>query len=143
MVAQLGALAIQSAVPFVAFGFMDNFIMIVAGDQIDAALGATLGFSAMMCAGLGNALSDVVGVGTGGAIEAAAGRLGLPDPKLSTMQAKSAVAKSTITAASAVGIALGCVLGLVPLAFRPDEEVAPHCTHTHLFRIWSRAHATP
>ena len=39
---QLINLSIQSAVPFIAFGFMDNFIMITAGDVIDQALGSAI-----------------------------------------------------------------------------------------------------
>jgi hypothetical protein len=45
---------------------MDNAIMIIAGDQIDASLGITLGISTMAAAALGNLLSDIVGVCFGG-----------------------------------------------------------------------------
>ncbi|XP_017488877.1 PREDICTED: G2/mitotic-specific cyclin-B2-like, partial [Rhagoletis zephyria] len=38
--------------------------MIIAGDYIDLTLGVTLGISTMAAAGLGNALSDVAGVGS-------------------------------------------------------------------------------
>jgi len=38
-------LRVQSAVPMIGFGFMDNFIMILAGDAIDASIGARFGKS--------------------------------------------------------------------------------------------------
>lgn len=43
-----------SAIPFVAFGFLDNFIMLVAGDEIDQVFGHRLGLSTLASAGLGN-----------------------------------------------------------------------------------------
>jgi len=39
---------------------VDNFIMIMAGDAIEASIGITLGLSTMAAAGFGNAFSDVV-----------------------------------------------------------------------------------
>ena len=48
----------SAAGPFV-FGFLDNFIMLIAGASIDSALGS-LGFGATALAGLGNTISDTV-----------------------------------------------------------------------------------
>jgi hypothetical protein len=48
---QYFAAFINQMVPFLGFGFMDNFIMILAGDQIDATFGVTLGISTMAAAG--------------------------------------------------------------------------------------------
>lgn len=59
---QLRNLGLKIGIPFVGFGFLDNAIMICAGDTIDAAFGATLGLSALAAAGLGNLVSDVVGI---------------------------------------------------------------------------------
>ena len=61
--AQLWRLALNVGVPFVGFGFADNLIMILAGDAIDKSIGVTLGISTLAAAGLGNLLSDVVGIG--------------------------------------------------------------------------------
>merc|ERR1719401_2872720 len=44
---QLLKLGLVASVPYVGFGFMDNFIMIVAGDAIDASIGVKLGISTM------------------------------------------------------------------------------------------------
>jgi hypothetical protein len=41
------------------FGFLDNFIMIVAGEYIDLTLGVTLGISTMAAAALGKSVSAV------------------------------------------------------------------------------------
>ena len=46
----------------VGFGFMDNIIMIQAGDLIDQHLGVTLGISTLTAAALGNVCSDSSGV---------------------------------------------------------------------------------
>jgi len=62
---QLWQLFLLSAVPFVGFGFADNFIMIVAGDAIDNSIGLRLGLSTLAAAGLGNLISDVCGIGLG------------------------------------------------------------------------------
>jgi hypothetical protein len=56
--------AIQQGLPFVGFGFLDNFIMIVAGESIETFLGASLVISTMAAAALGNTLSDVFGIGS-------------------------------------------------------------------------------
>ena len=62
--AELWRLAIQQGLPFVGFGFLDNFIMIVAGESIETFLGASLVISTMAAAALGNTLSDVFGIGS-------------------------------------------------------------------------------
>jgi hypothetical protein len=49
---QLGLFGLNVAIPMIGFGFMDNFIMILAGDAIDASIGARLGISMMASAAL-------------------------------------------------------------------------------------------
>eukprot|EP00962_Isochrysis_galbana_P033283 scaffold11115_cov98-Isochrysis_galbana.AAC.1 len=100
---QLRALGLTAAVPFIAFGFLDNAIMLAAGDQIEAAFGATLGLSAMAAAGLGNMCSDVVGIQAGSLVEAAAGRMGLPEHQLTPAQMLSAAVKRVSTLAQMMG----------------------------------------
>jgi Transmembrane protein 65 len=73
--------------PFVGFGFMDNAILIVAGDAIDTSLGVTLGLSTMCAAAIGNIISDVAGILMGAAIEDwCATHLKLPVPQLTAAQ---------------------------------------------------------
>ena len=59
---QLGLIGVVSGIPMVGFGFVDNLLMILAGDAIDMSIGLTFGLSALAAAALGNAFSDVVGV---------------------------------------------------------------------------------
>eukprot|EP00472_Partenskyella_glossopodia_P014346 CAMPEP_0197542346 /NCGR_PEP_ID=MMETSP1318-20131121/67654_1 /TAXON_ID=552666 /ORGANISM="Partenskyella glossopodia, Strain RCC365" /LENGTH=250 /DNA_ID=CAMNT_0043101601 /DNA_START=140 /DNA_END=890 /DNA_ORIENTATION=- len=73
---QLIALGVQGSIPFVIFGFLDNFIMIMAGDMIDTKIGAAFNLSVMASAALGNTVSDFVGQTAGGAIGEVAERIG-------------------------------------------------------------------
>ncbi|VDL88649.1 unnamed protein product [Schistocephalus solidus] len=49
---------LASASPFIGFGFMDNFVMIIAGEYIDLTFATVFGFSTMAAAGLGNLISN-------------------------------------------------------------------------------------
>jgi len=55
-----------------------------------------------------------------------AGTLGLKDPKLTRAQSGTRQAKLVSTTAAAVGIIIGCILGMFPLLFKEknkeDEE---------------------
>ncbi|VDK35740.1 unnamed protein product [Taenia asiatica] len=44
---QLRLVFLASATPFIGFGFLDNFIMIVAGEYVDLTLATVFGFSTM------------------------------------------------------------------------------------------------
>jgi hypothetical protein len=83
---ELKLVALQVALPFIGFGFVDNFIMIIAGDYIDLTLGVSLGISSMAAAGIGNTISDIAGLGLGNVIEDFCARLGLPVPALTSEQ---------------------------------------------------------
>ena len=123
---QLVAVSLQGGIPFVVFGFIDNFIMILAGDAIDICFAHTLGLSMLACAGLGNMVSDVVGQTFGGVIEAMSTRLGLPDPKLTSDQRAHKLVKTTHVVSGTVGIGVGCLLGMVPLLFIDTSGSASH-----------------
>ena len=114
---QLRRLFMRGMVPMIGFGFLDNFIMITAGDVIDTSLGSSLHLSTLAAAGLGNLVSDVAGLGFSGTIEATASRIGLPSPALSIKQLEMPVCRSTMMVASIIGISIGCLLGMVPLLF--------------------------
>ena len=79
---QLFHVMLRNGVPFVGFGFLDNAGMIIFGEYIDDTIGAAFRLSTMASAGLGNAVSDVLGLGFGKVIESISIRLGLPDPKV-------------------------------------------------------------
>jgi len=123
---QLVQLFLVSGIPFVGFGFLDNAIMIVAGDVIDNSIGVFLGISTLAAAGLGNLISDVAGIGAGGFIEASSKRLGLQDPNLSLKQLASRKVKLVQLLATTVGIIIGCVLGMFPLLFIDTDDRQIH-----------------
>eukprot|EP01095_Lingulamoeba_sp_RSL-Kostka_P011245 TRINITY_DN421_c0_g1_i1.p1 TRINITY_DN421_c0_g1~~TRINITY_DN421_c0_g1_i1.p1 ORF type:complete len:394 (+),score=125.41 TRINITY_DN421_c0_g1_i1:365-1546(+) len=114
---QLNALFLRVGLPFVGFGFLDNVIMILAGATIEQSIGVAFGFSTMAAAGLGNLISDVAGIGLGNAIENFSHKLGLPEPKLTIFQEKSNKVKLVRNLSGAIGIAIGCLLGMFPLLF--------------------------
>ena len=104
---QLQRLAIISGIPFIGFGFLDNALMILAGDFFDAHLGTMFGITTLAAAGLGNMVGDVLGICVGGTIESIALRLGLPDPMITANQRKLNIVIFCKTGASIVGILLG------------------------------------
>mmetsp|Transcript_13685 Transcript_13685/g.24535 ORF Transcript_13685/g.24535 Transcript_13685/m.24535 type:complete len:262 (+) Transcript_13685:287-1072(+) len=112
---QLGLLAVRDGLPFVGFGFIDNSLMILAGESIECQVGVTLGLSTMASAALGNTVSDVFGIGLGKYIELAASRIGLPSPGLSNEQLMMRQTKLVSVLASSIAICVGCLLGMFPL----------------------------
>ncbi|CAJ1423047.1 unnamed protein product [Effrenium voratum] len=112
---QLRAHAINSAVPMVAFGFMDNTVMLHAGNAIDATLGVTFGLSTLAAAACGQVCSDMAGVTFGGVIEALALKVGLPSAHLSEDQLSTGMVKRVGLLGSLAGVFTGCSLGLLNL----------------------------
>ena len=62
---QLRRHALTAAIPMVGFGFMDNLVMIQAGEAIDSTLGVTFAMSTLTAAAYGQVISDVSGVLSG------------------------------------------------------------------------------
>lgn len=90
------------------FGFIDNFILVIAGDAIDQTISAQFGLSTMFSAGLGNALSDAVGELAGGSIAAMVFLVtGKPN--------EDNVPHWIVAVAGVLGIVMGCLVGMVPL----------------------------
>ncbi|KAM9851807.1 transmembrane protein 65-like [Aulostomus maculatus] len=120
--AQLRYVLLHNALPFVGFGFLDNCIMIVAGTQIELSIGVILGISTMAAAALGNLVSDLAGLGLAGYVEALASRLGMQIPDLSPKQADMWQTRVSSHTGKAIGVGIGCILGMFPLLFFKDEE---------------------
>ncbi|XP_005410996.2 PREDICTED: transmembrane protein 65 isoform X1 [Chinchilla lanigera] len=114
---QLRYVFIHNAIPFVGFGFLDNAIMIVAGTQIELSIGIILGISTMAAAALGNLVSDLAGLGLAGYVEALASRLGLSIPDLTPKQVDMWQTRVSTHLGKAVGVTIGCILGMFPLMF--------------------------
>ncbi|XP_068426571.1 transmembrane protein 65-like [Clinocottus analis] len=120
--AELRYVLLHNAIPFVGFGFLDNCIMIVAGTHIELSIGVILGISTMAAAALGNLVSDLAGLGLAGYVEALAYRLGMQIPDLSPKQADMWQTRVSSHAGKAIGVAIGCILGMFPLFFFKDDE---------------------
>eukprot|EP01064_Diplonema_japonicum_P031338 TRINITY_DN5566_c0_g1_i1.p1 TRINITY_DN5566_c0_g1~~TRINITY_DN5566_c0_g1_i1.p1 ORF type:complete len:232 (+),score=50.59 TRINITY_DN5566_c0_g1_i1:152-847(+) len=118
---QLYRLAMLIGVPMVGFGFVDNFLMITFGDVIESSIGVTMALSTMAAAGLGNLCSDVAGLGLSKAIEDSAARIGLKPPNLTAAQSATLQVRLVSLGASVLGVSIGCILGMVPLLFKPDK----------------------
>jgi len=112
---QLRGVFVAATIPFVGFGFLDNFLMILFGDAIDKTLCVAMGFSSMAAAALGNTISDVAGVFSGGVVEDWAQRAGIEMPPLTVEQLKMTPVKVYQYVGQAVGIVVGCILGMCPL----------------------------
>lgn len=112
---QLRSHFVSNAIPMIGFGFMDQTVMVHAGNAIDLTFGVTFGLSTLSAAACGQICSDVAGVTFGGAIESLAAKCGLPDPKLSSKQQGLAVVQRVGFFGRIAGVVLGCVLGLMNL----------------------------
>ncbi|XP_067387263.1 transmembrane protein 65 isoform X2 [Emydura macquarii macquarii] len=119
---QLKHVFFHNAIPFVGFGFLDNAIMIAAGTQIELSIGVVLGISTMAAAALGNLVSDLAGLGLAGYVEALASRMGLSIPDLTPKQADMWQTRLSAHLGKAIGVTIGCLLGMFPLFFFGDEE---------------------
>ncbi|XP_073086195.1 transmembrane protein 65 isoform X3 [Manis javanica] len=119
---QLRYVFIHNAIPFIGFGFLDNAIMVVAGTHIEMSIGIILGISTMAAAALGNLVSDLAGLGLAGYVEALASRLGLSIPDLTPKQVDMWQTRVSTHLGKAVGVTIGCILGMFPLLFLGGGE---------------------
>lgn len=101
----------------IGFGFMDNSIMIHAGNMIDCTLGVTFGLSTLTAAAIGQVCSDSSGVLFGGTLESLAAAMGLPKAGLTSTQRAMPIVKRVRLAGGFFGVILGCCLGLLNLLF--------------------------
>jgi len=116
-VTQMRIHGINCAIPMIGFGFMDNLVMIQAGDIIDNSIGVTFGLTTLTAAAFGQVCSDVSGVCFGGVIEQFAAKMGLPQSTLTKQQLSTKRMKIFSTLCAAVGVVIGCFLGMVSLLF--------------------------
>ncbi|KAL3800654.1 hypothetical protein HJC23_006116 [Cyclotella cryptica] len=134
---ELRIIALHSSIPFVGFGIMDNGILILAGEAIDTTVGITLGISTMCAAAIGNIISDICGVAFGTIIEdtiarfsqsiekMSGGKVKLPPfPKLSHEQRNLRSVRLSNQLGCAIGLTIGCIIGMFPLLFFDDEKKA-------------------
>lgn len=106
----------------IGFGFMDNLVMIQAGEAIDMSIGVAFGLSTMTAAGFGQCVSDVAGFTSGGIVDAMVTRLNLPGHGLSPKQLDTKRARIFHTIGGCVGVVTGCLLGMTSLLFMDTER---------------------
>ncbi|XP_064210751.1 uncharacterized protein LOC660444 isoform X1 [Tribolium castaneum] len=115
-------IAIANSIPFIGFGFLDNFFMLLFGDYIDLYLGSYFCMTTMAAAALGNTLSDVLGIGTAFYVERLANKIGFRPPKLSPIQMDMTCSRNAANFGRVLGVTLGCILGMCPLVFRKAKD---------------------
>ncbi|XP_055676958.1 transmembrane protein 65 isoform X2 [Lutzomyia longipalpis] len=115
-------LIVINGLPFIGFGFLDNFMMIVCGDYIEQTLGGYMCLSTMAAAGLGNTISDVVGLGSAVYVERMCESIGFKVPPLSKFQLEMKESRRSASFGRILGITIGCLIGMVPLLFIDTEK---------------------
>ncbi|XP_032309147.1 transmembrane protein 65 isoform X4 [Drosophila ananassae] len=118
---QLYSIFFVNAVPFIAFGFLDNFIMIIAGEYIELSVGQVVTLSTMATAGLGNTISDIMGITLATYVENGCQILGLKQPMLTSAQFELKSSKRATSIGRIMGITVGCLLGMCPLWFMNEK----------------------
>ena len=119
---QAKSLFFINCVPFIGFGFFDNFIMILAGEYIDYKLGLMFGISTMAAAALGNLISDCCGVQLSIYIEAWCVKFGLQPPDLTKKQSELRKTRLINSSGKIIGITIGCLIGMLPLLFINEDD---------------------
>jgi len=115
---QLKSVFLSQMYPFIGFGFLDNSLMLVFGESIEASVGLRLGVTSMACAAIGNTLSDVCGVGLANKIEYLCTKFGLTDEaELTKSQAKQTRVVIARLGGAMTGVTIGCIVGSFPLLF--------------------------
>jgi len=112
---------VKKALPMGVFGFIDNVILVLVGETLDATIAQTMGFSSMASAGIGNAISDAVGVLGQDTVDRALEKIGLGGENDDGEEgfAEKVVGKT----GGSIGIIVGCLIGMFPLLFMRGGSV--------------------
>jgi hypothetical protein len=114
---QLTRVMLAAGLPFVGFGFTDNAVMLLAGEAIDHYGAVQMGITTMAAAGLGNIAADVVGVSVTHQIKEKSRKIRWAQPpRLSTLQQAMKSVRSAKMAGAVLGVTVGCLVGMAPLA---------------------------
>jgi hypothetical protein len=117
------------AIPMGIFGFIDNIIMILAGNYIDSTIAQALGIGTMAAAGIGNATSDAVGVMGQDRVDAILNKFGLGEAEDERGKKLTKMEQVVGMAGGVFGIVVGCIVGMFPLLMtgskhEEDERIA-------------------
>uniref|UniRef100_A0A1I8EC06 Transmembrane protein 65 n=1 Tax=Wuchereria bancrofti TaxID=6293 RepID=A0A1I8EC06_WUCBA len=110
-------LFLVNSIPFIGFGFLDNAIMLVAGEYLDKTIGTWLALSTMTAAALGNTVSDVAGIGLAHYVELIVSKCGIKHPVLTSEQLESSFVRVVTNLGRGIGLIAGCLIGMFPLLF--------------------------
>jgi len=116
-VKQLIRVFVKRALPMAVFGFIDNIILVLVGEMIDRTIAMQLGIGTMAAAGLGNATSDAVGVLGQDSVDRVMDKVGLGPSEGEDEQTEGRLEKFVGLAGGVIGIVVGCLIGMIPLAF--------------------------
>ncbi|XP_001599373.1 uncharacterized protein LOC100114325 isoform X1 [Nasonia vitripennis] len=119
---ELMRVSVANAIPFVGFGFLDNAIMIIAGDSIEATMGVFISLSTMTAAAFGNTISDILGIGSAFYVELLAQKIGFEPPKLTPIQLDLPKSRRAANFGRVFGVTIGCLLGMLPLLILHKED---------------------
>jgi len=125
-----------SGIPMVGFGFVDNSIMLRAGDLIDSTVGDTFKLNTITAAGFGQSISDVCAVLFGSSIAALASNMGLKAANFTDNQKDLRTVRFYGTAGAAIGVFLGCCLGMTNLLFMDTGAKERQRRQKELFTIF-------
>jgi len=131
---QLSLFALNSSIPFIVFGCLDNSIMIVGGEVVDDVIGSTLQLSTLACAAVANTFADVLGISIGNTVESSTAKLGVPPPGLTHGQTQLPLVRRIGLASGSGGIFIGCIMGMAPLLFMENdkkEDKKEECDREH------------
>uniref|UniRef100_A0A669C8C1 Transmembrane protein 65 n=1 Tax=Oreochromis niloticus TaxID=8128 RepID=A0A669C8C1_ORENI len=115
--AQIRYVLLHNAIPFVGFGFLDNAIMIAARGRNQSVC-----LFVFAAAALGNLVSDLAGLGLAGYVEVLASKLGMQVPDLTPKQVDMWQTRVSSHMGKAIGVSIGCILGMFPLFFLSDDD---------------------
>ena len=119
---QLRFYFLTTAIPMVGFGFMDQTVMIQAGNAIDCSLGVAFGLSTLAAAALGQVVSGAAAALFGGTLDNLFRKMGLPRSGLTSAQRSLTQVKRVHVYGNLFGVVTGCLLGLVNFLFIDTDQ---------------------
>ncbi|XP_032309146.1 uncharacterized protein LOC26514811 isoform X3 [Drosophila ananassae] len=91
------------------------------GEYIELSVGQVVTLSTMATAGLGNTISDIMGITLATYVENGCQILGLKQPMLTSAQFELKSSKRATSIGRIMGITVGCLLGMCPLWFMNEK----------------------
>ncbi|KAL7674446.1 hypothetical protein ACOME3_000726 [Neoechinorhynchus agilis] len=121
---------LYTGLPYIGFGFADNFLMIIFGDMIEQSFKATFAtITPLAAAALGNTVSDGAGVTIAHRVEELSWRflssLGIVNSNI-LIESTNRLISATKFASKLICVTIGCLIGMVPLLWITESKDASH-----------------